>query len=93
MMYEDTGKIKTLEDVLSTNSPANMLRLKVTLMSYTRTPIEHKVIGYLCEGYKEIDIADALKISRQRISKVLITYKKRLTAVQIQDVFSILKED
>ena len=93
MMYEDTGNEKTLEDILSTSTIANMLRLKVILLSFTRTLSEYKIIGFLCDGYRKSDIEELLKVSRQWVEKVVRTYRKRLTAEQIENIFSILKED
>ena len=93
MMYQDSEKRKTLEDLLSTSTETNMLRLKVTLLSLTRLPIEYKIIGLLCDGYQEMDIAGALKISRQRVNLVIHNFRKRLTTEQVMDVFSIIKED
>jgi len=93
MIYEYTGLEKTLEDILSTSTSANMMRLKATLLGYARTPIEYRVIGFLCDGYKEMDIVDVLKVSRQYINKVIQTYRKRLSAKKIENIFSIIKED
>lgn len=93
MMYDDIGNIKTLEDLLSTSTSTNMVRLKVTLLSFTKTPTEYKVIGLLCEGYRQPDVVEALKLTRARVNIVLQEYRKRLTAEQIEDVYSILKED
>ena len=93
MMPENFGAGKTIGDMLATRVPANMLRLKVTLLSFTKTPTEYKIIGFLCEGYREQDIADVLKVSRQRVNNVVRAFRKRLTTEQIEDVFSIVKED
>lgn len=86
------GDIKILEDMLVSYTEANMMRLKVMLLSFTKTAIEHKVIGFLCDGYRKQDIADVLKVSWQRVNNVTRIYRKRLTTKQIEDIFSILKE-
>jgi len=93
MMYENMGQEKTLEDLLSTSTVVHMLRLKVTLLGLTKTSIEYKIIDYLCKGYKELDIADVLKVSRQHVNKTIKNFRKRLKTKQIEDIFSILKED
>ena len=88
----ETYGTKTLGDLLGSSTEANMMRLKITLLGLTRTPAEYKIIGFLCEGYQELDIASALKVSRQYVNKTVKTYRNRLTAEQIEDIFSILKE-
>jgi len=94
-MYENGGNEKTLEDILATSTVANMLRLKSTFMSLARTEQERRIVTLLCNGYTEADITDELKVSRQRINKAIIEYRqrimKRLTAVQKEDIYSVLK--
>ena len=92
MMYEN-GNQKTLEDILSTSTASNMLRLKTVLLAHTQTPTEYKIVKYLCDGYSRVDIQEVLKISRQAVDNRLRDFKSRFTAEQIEDIFSILKED
>lgn len=88
----ETYGVRTLESLLGSNTEANMMRLKATLLGYARTPIERKIVGFLCDGYKEMDIRDTLKVSRQYVNAVIQRYRKRLKAWQIEIVFSIIRE-
>jgi len=83
---------KTLEDVLGSNTQATMMRLKTILLGFTKTPAEYKVIGFLCDGYKEMDIADVLKVSRQYVNKTIKTFRNRLKLRQVEEIFLLTKE-
>jgi len=83
---------KTLEDVLGSSSQANMMRLKVLLVGLAKTSAEHKVIGFLCDGYKEADIVDALKWSRQRVNVTIKRFRSKLKRRHVEEIFSIAKE-
>ena len=88
----ESSVTKTLEDILGSNSQATMMRLKAILLGLTKTPAEYKTIGFLCDGYKEMDIADALKCSRQYVNKTIKTFRNRLKLRQVEEIFSLTKE-
>ena len=89
---DDTSNAKTLEDILGSNTQATMMRLKTILLGLTKTPAEYKVIGFLCDGYKEMDIADVLKVSRQYVNKTIKTFRNRLKLRQVEEIFLLTKE-
>ena len=89
---DDSSSAKTLEDILGSNTQATMMRLKSVLLGLTKTPAEYKVVGFLCDGYKEMDIADALKCSRQYVNKTIKTFRNRLKLRQVEEIFLLTKE-
>ena len=89
---DDAGSVKTLEDILGSNTQATMMRLKMVLLGLTKTTAEYKVVGFLCDGYKEMDIADVLSVSRQYVNKTIKNFWQRLKLKQIEEIFLLTRE-